>query len=72
MSVSPDASGSVAAAAESLTPAEAAAALGTSASTIRRWLADGRMEGVRIGGRLRIEPEAVQRMVRPATEERRA
>lgn len=53
------------------TPAEAAARLGVSESTIRRWARSGALEAVRVGGRLRIEPDALDTVVRPAHEEER-
>jgi excisionase family DNA binding protein len=52
------------------TPKQVAAQLGVSPSSVRRWLADDRIEGVRIGGRLWVPPEAVKRAVRPASESR--
>jgi excisionase family DNA binding protein len=53
-----------------LTPAQAARELGVSESTVRRWLAEGRLNGFRIGGRLRLERHALERVVRPADEGR--
>lgn len=50
----------------SLTPREAAERLDVSDGTIRRWLADGSLDGVRVGGRLRVRQEAVDAIVRPA------
>lgn len=49
-----------------LTPVEAAARLGVAPATVRRWLASGELEGVRIVGRLRVAPEALDRLLRPA------
>lgn len=51
-----------------VTPEQAARELDVSATTVRRWLAEGRLEGVRVGGRLRLEREALHRVVRPARE----
>jgi excisionase family DNA binding protein len=42
-------------------------ALGVSAATVRRWLARGELEGVRVGGRLRTSEEAVAAIVHSAT-----
>jgi excisionase family DNA binding protein len=52
-----------------LSPSEAARELDVSESTIRRWLAEGRVPGIRVGGRLRLEREALQEAVRPAARE---
>jgi excisionase family DNA binding protein len=60
-----DASGSAA-----LTPIEVAEQLDVSASSVRRWLAVGTLEGVRVGGRYRVRPQAVERMFVPACSDR--
>jgi excisionase family DNA binding protein len=49
-----------------LTPADVARHLEVSVATVRRWLAEGRLEGRRVGGRLRVEQEDVERLVTPA------
>jgi excisionase family DNA binding protein len=49
-----------------MTPVEAARELGVSAASVRRWLASGRLEGIRVGGRLRIGHEALEDVVAPA------
>jgi excisionase family DNA binding protein len=49
-----------------LTPRDVAKALGVSDKTVRRWIAEGRVAGVRIGGRLRVAPEALEILIRPA------
>ena len=49
-----------------MTPRQAAALLAVSDGTVRRWLAEGRLPGVRVGGRLRVEPEALETFVRSA------
>jgi excisionase family DNA binding protein len=49
-----------------VTPREAAARLDVSDGTIRRWLAEGRIEGVRVGGRLRVAADELERFVQPA------
>ena len=46
-----------------LTPAEAGRVLDVSPSTIRRWIADGSVPALRIGGRYRIEECALRRMI---------
>ena len=64
------------AAAADLTAAEAAAALGVSTVTVRRWAASGELPAVRLrGGRLaryRIRPGDLMAFVRPADAEREA
>lgn len=42
-----------------LTPAEVAAQLDVTPTTVRRWLADGRLDGERVGGRLRVDSESL-------------
>jgi excisionase family DNA binding protein len=56
----------VASLASLIAPSEAAEVLGVSPATVRRWLAEGQLEGVRIGGRLRVAPEALEILIRPA------
>lgn len=56
--------------AQPLTPADVAGQLGVTATTVRRWLVEGRLAGTRVGGRLRIDPQAVAEIVRPADETR--
>jgi len=34
--------------------------------TVYTWIADGRLEAVRIAGRIRVPEESVQRFIRPA------
>lgn len=52
-----------------LTPAEAAAELGVSAASVRRWVASGELQAVRLGdgdlARIRIPRAALERFVRP-------
>jgi excisionase family DNA binding protein len=50
----------------SLRPCEVARMLDVSEPTVRRWLASGRLPGVRVGGRLRVDPTAVVEFVKPA------
>lgn len=48
------------------TPEDAAALLGTSTATVRRWIRDGRLEAFRVGPRrLRIRPESLAAMMSP-------
>ncbi len=53
-----------------LTADQAARRLGVSAETVRRWIADGRLDGVRLGdgplARYRIDPDALERFLRSA------
>jgi excisionase family DNA binding protein len=49
-----------------LTPAEAAAKLAVSPSSVRRWARSGALRAVRVGGRVRIEPSELDRFVRAA------
>jgi excisionase family DNA binding protein len=51
-----------------LTPKQAARALHVSDGTIRRWMRSGQLEGVRIGGRLRVPVEALEDFPRPASD----
>jgi excisionase family DNA binding protein len=49
-----------------LTVSDVAARLKVPEQSVRRWLRDGRMEGIRLGGTKagwRIEPEAVERFL---------
>lgn len=46
-----------------MTPVDLAEALDVSASSVRRWIAEGRLDAVRVGGRLRLAPESFERMV---------
>jgi len=39
---------------ETLTPREVAEELGVTVRTVQRWVADGRLPGVRVGGRVRV------------------
>jgi excisionase family DNA binding protein len=43
-----------------------AARLGVSAATVRRWLSSGQLEGIRVGGRLRVAERALETIVRSA------
>jgi excisionase family DNA binding protein len=52
-----------------LTVREAAAALRVSEATIRRLIADGGLEVLRVRGSIRIPHEALDALRRPATEE---
>jgi len=65
-----------AAAAADLTAAEAAAAVGVSAVTVRRWAQSGELPAVRLGGgplaRYRIRPDDLEAFVRPADADREA
>ena len=57
---------------EMLTVDEAAATLRVTAETVRRWLRDGRIRGVRLGGRKagwRIPAGEVRRLLEPAPAE---
>jgi excisionase family DNA binding protein len=45
--------------------AEAARALGVTERTIRRWLKDGRLAGLKVGGRIRIPERAVLEVALP-------
>lgn len=49
-----------------LDPREAAVRLAVSDGTVRRWVSEGRLPGVRVGGRYRIDAAAVYAIVRPA------
>lgn len=55
-----------------LSPTQVSRALGVSSASVRRWVGDGRLEGVRLGegplARIRVEQDAVDRFVRPASE----
>ncbi len=53
-----------------LTPAQVASRLGVSRVTIYRRVWDGSLPALRVGetGPLRFEPEAVERLLRPALE----
>ena len=44
----------------------AAARLGVTPTTVRRWLSEGRLAGVRVGGRYRVDQEALDAIVQPA------
>lgn len=61
------------AAAADLTAAEAAAAVGVSSVTIRRWASTGELPAVRLGpgerARYRIRPDDLAAFVRPADRE---
>ncbi len=43
----------------------AAETLGISERTVRRWLRDGRLEGYKVGGRIRIPESAVREVAAP-------
>jgi excisionase family DNA binding protein len=53
-----------------LSPEQAGRRLGVSAETVRRWVTEGRLEGVRLGdaplARYRISADALERFLRPA------
>ena len=49
-----------------VTPAQAARELDVSESTVRRWLYEGRVPGIRVGGRLRLSRKALEQVVKPA------
>jgi excisionase family DNA binding protein len=49
-----------------LTVAQAAAAVGVSERTMRRWIRDGRIDGCyKVGGRVRIPERAIQEVAEP-------
>jgi excisionase family DNA binding protein len=49
---------------ELLTPRDVARRLGVTARTVQRWIATGRVAGVRIGGRVRVPAGALDALVR--------
>jgi excisionase family DNA binding protein len=53
-----------------LTPADVAKRLGVSEVSVRRWVLEGKLEGVRLGdgqlARYRVSEDALDRFVRPA------
>jgi excisionase family DNA binding protein len=53
-----------------LTAREVGERLEVAPATVRRWASEGRIAAVRVGGRIRIHQAALERMVRPAAEER--
>lgn len=50
-----------------MTVAEVAAACGVTERTVRRWLSEGRLAGLRVGGRVRIPAHAVRELSVPYT-----
>ncbi len=48
-----------------MTPREVAEQLGVTVRTVQRWVTDGRLAAVRVGGRVRIAPEALNAMSQP-------
>lgn len=48
---------------EFLTVEEVASRLRVSTFTVRRWLRDGALQGVRIGGRWRVSEESLARFI---------
>ncbi len=48
-----------------MTVAQVAAACGVTERTVRRWLKEGRLAGVRVGGRVRIDARAVGELAAP-------
>ena len=48
-----------------MTVAEVAQMCGVTERTVRRWLKEGRLAGVRVGGRVRISPHAVGELAAP-------
>ena len=51
---------------ELLTPRQVADELGVTARTVQRWIADGRLPGVRVGGRIRIARHSLAGVADPA------
>jgi excisionase family DNA binding protein len=53
-----------------LTPADIAKRLGVSEVSVRRWVLEGKLEGIRLGdgqlARYRVSEDALDRFVRPA------
>jgi excisionase family DNA binding protein len=49
-----------------LTPVEVAEQLAVSASSVRRWLLDGTLPGIRIAGRYRVEQAALDGLIQRA------
>lgn len=48
---------------EAMSPVEVAEALKVRPVTVRKWIAGGKLPAFRVGSRLRVRPEDVQRMV---------
>ena len=48
-----------------MTVAQVAQVCGVTERTVRRWLKEGRLAGVRVGGRVRISPHAVGELAAP-------
>lgn len=42
---------------------EVAADLNVSETTVRRWLTSGKLEGIKVGGIVRVAPKAIERFV---------
>ncbi|HEY8178901.1 MAG TPA: biotin carboxylase N-terminal domain-containing protein [Candidatus Limnocylindria bacterium] len=59
---------------DALTPREVAERLGVTVRTVQRWVVDGRLPAIRVGGRLRVSPGALAsvRDVNPAAAAARA
>ena len=55
---------------ELLTVSKVALRLGYTGETIRRWISEGKLQAQRLpSGRIRIEPEAVEALLKPAVKD---
>lgn len=48
-----------------MTVAQVAVICGVTERTVRRWLKEGRLAGIRVGGRIHIDPKAVGELAAP-------